>query len=93
VTVRLQPVVECDRVLTPACHRRLDVPHAELVRGTAAVRRALLARGWALEGDPGGRWLDVCPACAAALRDAPAPTEPGPGGAAAGPGPAAAPPG
>jgi hypothetical protein len=92
VTVRLQPVVECDRFLTPACHRRMDVPHAEPVRGTAAVRRALLARGWALEGDPGGRCLDVCPACAAALRDAPAPTEPRLGGA-AGPGPAAPPPG
>jgi hypothetical protein len=68
VTVRLQPVAVCDRTRTPACHGRLEVPTAELVRGTAAVRRALGARGWGLERAPDGRWLDVCPACAGRRR-------------------------
>jgi hypothetical protein len=68
VTVRLQPVAVCDRARAPACHGRLDVPTAELVRGTAAVRRMLGARGWGLERAPGGQWLDVCPGCAGSLR-------------------------
>ena len=68
VTVRFQPVAVCDRARTPACHRRLDVPPAELVRGAAAVRRLLGARGWGLERAPDGRWLDVCPECAGSLR-------------------------
>jgi hypothetical protein len=46
----------------------LDVPNAELVRGTAAVRRLLGARGWGLEQAPDGQWLDVCPVCAGRLR-------------------------
>ena len=68
VTVRLQPIAECDRARTPACHGHLEVPPAELVRGTAAVRRALRPRGWGLERAPDGQWLDVCPGCAGSLR-------------------------
>jgi hypothetical protein len=59
------------------------------VWGAAAVRRALVARGWGLERAPDGRWRDVCPACAAVLRDALAPTGPRPIGEAAGPVPEA----
>jgi len=42
-----------------------------------------VARGWGLERAPDGRWLDVCPACEAVLRDALAPTGPRRRGAAA----------
>ena len=85
MTIRLHADLVCDRARTPACHGRLEVPTADLVWGLTAVRRALVARGWGLERDPDGRWVDVCPACAAVLRDAPAPPGPRLGGEAAGP--------
>src|SRR5262249_10133995 len=76
LTIRGRAVVACDPARTPACHGRLEVPTADLVWGAAAVRRALVARGWGPERAPDGRWLDVCPACAAWVREALAPTEP-----------------
>jgi hypothetical protein len=85
MTIRVQAVLVCDRARTPACHGRLEVPTADLVWGLAAVRRALVARGWGLERGPDGRWRDVCPACEAVLRDAPAPDEPRPADTAAEP--------
>ena len=85
MTIRLHADLVCDRALTPACHGRLEVPKADLVWGLAAVRRALVARGWGLERAPDGRWLDVCPACEAVLRDALVPTQPRPAGEAAEP--------
>jgi hypothetical protein len=89
MTIRVQAVVVCDHAYTPACHGRLEVPKAELVWGLAAVRRALVARGWGLERGPDGGWLDVCPSCEAWVRDALAAAEPRPGGVAAAPAPEA----
>jgi hypothetical protein len=91
MTIRVHAVVVCDRAGTPACHGPVEVPKADLARGAAAVRRALVARGWGLERAPDGRWRDVCPACEAVLRDAFASTEPRPGAGAAEPVPEEAP--